>query len=91
MKVDRAAVESGGSVKHELEKWGSWGQASEEGRDQTSVALLMIREVILLSGLKLNFNSGSWLYCRGGAEWREVESSPTGAVVSHRTGIWGRD
>ena len=47
---------------------GELGATTSEEERLTSVALFMIREVILLSGLKLNFSSGSWLYCRGGAE-----------------------
>lgn len=86
VEADWRALELGGGLEHEL--CGMLSRAGELVKERrTSVALLMMREVILLSGVKLNLSSGSWLYCRGGGEWIEVGSSPTGAVVSQSTGI----
>lgn len=68
MEVDRAALELCGGFEHELVRRDGLSAATGEETRLTSIALFMMRDVILLSGLKLNFSSGSWLYCLGGAE-----------------------
>lgn len=51
-----------------------------------SIERLMMRAETLFPGWKLNFRSGSWLYCLGGADCSE-ESPPTGVVVNQRIGM----